>query len=344
LIQKAADRVKVEVYDSEAGFDRLRGDWNDLLRRSPTDTIFLTWQWQTLWWQAYHPGELFIAAVHDETGTLIGVAPWFIDSSSPDERVVRGIGCVDVTDYVDIFFDPSRADVVMDALAGALHDHASRFTRINLCNLREASPTLPGLRPALASRGFVTEITEQEVCPVIPLSGSFQAYLESLDKKNRHELRRKIRIAEGNRELATVIVGPDDDLEAYTAQFMDLMADSTEQKAQFLRNDQHVAFFRSILPAAMEQGWLQLAFLTVSGRPAAAYVNFVYNDRVMVYNSGISLEYSHLGPGIILIVNLIRDAAENGRVAFDFLRGSEEYKFRLGGQPEPVFMLSAVRG
>jgi len=34
-------------------------------------------------------------------------------------------------------------------------------------------------------------------------------------------------------------------------------------------------------------GWLQLAFLEIEGRKAAAYLNFVYNNRVLVYNSGL---------------------------------------------------------
>lgn len=336
--------MTVEVFESEAGFEALRGEWNDLLHRSPTDTLFLRWEWQSLWWKAYHPGSLFIAAVRDDGGALVGIAPWFIDTTSPDERVVRGIGCVDVTDYVDIIFDAAHAEAVMAALADLLAERASSYTRVNLCNLRDASPTLPGLRAALDQAGFQTATEEQEVCPVIPLNRTFVEYIESLDKKNRHELRRKMRIAEGNRDLSTKIVAPEDDLGHYTAQFMKLMAESTEEKAAFLQNPQHVAFFESILPVMMENGWLQLAFLYYGDAPIAAYVNFVYNGRVMVYNSGLSLAHGHLGPGIVLIVNLIRHACECGCNAFDFLRGNEEYKFRLGGIPEPVHMLKARIG
>lgn len=336
--------VTVEVYESEAGFEALRSEWNELVRRSPTDTLFLTWEWQSLWWQAYHPGELLIATIRDDNGTLVGIAPWFIDTTAPDERVVRGIGCIDVTDYVDIIFDPAHGEAVMAALADLLVERASSYTRVNLCNLRDASPTLPGLCTALDRSGFQTETEQQEVCPVIPLNRTFEQYIESLDKKNRHELRRKMRIAEGNRDLSTKIVGPDDDLEAYTAQFMKLMADSTEEKAAFLQNPQHVTFFQSILPVMMKNGWLQLAFLYYGETPIAAYVNFIYNGRVMVYNSGLSLAHGHLGPGIVLIVNLIRHACNCGYNAFDFLRGNEEYKFRLGGIPEPVHMLKARLG
>lgn len=333
--------MNVEVYESETGFEALRGEWNTLLRRSPTDTVFLTWEWQSLWWQAYHPGVLCIVAVRDDNGTLQGIAPWFIDTTNPDERVVRGIGCVDVTDYVDVIADADRFDEVMATLADVLSERSGSYTRINLCNVRAASPTLTSLRTALDKAGFQTEQAEQEVCPVIPLPATFIEYVESLDKKNRHELRRKLRLADGSRELTMHIVGEDDDLESCINQFISLMAESTEQKAAFLQNQQHVAFFRSLIPAMAANGWLQLAFLKYNDKPTAAYVNFVYNGRVMVYNSGLSLAHGHLSPGIILLCYLIRDAIEQGRTAFDFLRGNEEYKFRMGGIAEPIYMLKA---
>lgn len=333
--------MTVDVYENVAGFEALRGEWNELVHRSPTDTIFLTWEWQSRWWDAYHPGELLIVAVRDNDGVLVAVAPWFIETTHPEERVVRGIGCVDVTDYVDIFYDPAHSEGVMDLLVSVLAERAASYTRINLCNLRVASPSLDLLRAALERTGFRTEVEHQEVCPVIPLNRTFEQYIEGLDKKNRHELRRKMRLAEGSRELSLKYVDQGDDLEHYIDLFMGLMAQSMEQKSEFLQNQQHVAFFRSILPAMMENGWLQLAFLMQGESPAAAYVNFIYKGRVMVYNSGLSLAHGQLSPGIILLLYLIRDACNAGYAAFDFLRGDENYKFRMGGVPEPLHMLKA---
>lgn len=333
--------MKVEVYESEDGFDVLRGEWNALLRRSLTDTVFLTWEWQTLWWRAYHPGELFIVALRDDADTLVGIAPWFIDTTSPDERVLRGIGCVDVTDYVDVIADSAHFDAAMTAFAGVARERCAGYTRINLCNLREISPTLSALRAAFEAAGFGTEVREQEVCPVIPLNRTFMDYVESLDKKNRHELRRKLRLAEGMETLVVRIVSSESELPVASEQFLALMAESSEEKATFLQNAQHVAFFKSLLPAMLENGWLQLAFLDYDGQPTAVYANFIYNGRVMVYNSGLSLSHGQLGPGIILLGNLIRMACEAGYSAFDFLRGNEEYKFRMGGIAEPIYMLRA---
>ncbi|MCU0476705.1 MAG: GNAT family N-acetyltransferase, partial [Anaerolineae bacterium] len=68
---------------------------------------------------------------------------------------------------------------------------------------------------------------------------------------------------------------------------------------------------------------------------------FVYGGRVMVYNSGLNPAHAPLSPGIVLLCHLIRWAAENGMTAFDFLRGNEEYKYRMGGIDQPLYMLKA---
>ena len=112
--------------------------------------------------------------------------------------------------------------------------------------------------------------------------------------------------------------------------------------AKFLEDQQNLDFFKAIVPITFEKHWLQMSFLTINDEPAAAYLNFVYGDSVLVYNSGLLPDkYGHLSAGIILLANNIRNAIENGYKIFDFLRGNEIYKFRMGGQETRVFMLTA---
>ena len=120
------------------------------------------------------------------------------------------------------------------------------------------------------------------------------------------------------------------------------MASSHPEKAQFLENEQHVTFFKSIVPAAAAAGWLQLNFLEVMGEPVAAYVNFDYNNQILVYNSGLApVQAAALSPGIVLLSYNIEHAIENKREVFDFLRGDEQYKYRMGGQNTEIYNLKA---
>jgi CelD/BcsL family acetyltransferase involved in cellulose biosynthesis len=101
-------------------------------------------------------------------------------------------------------------------------------------------------------------------------------------------------------------------------------------------------FHRTAL-TAHEGGWLQLALLEVGGKQVCGYFNFDLNGRLWIYNSGIDPDYYNLSPGWVLMGHLIKWALENDRTAVDFMRGDEEYKFRLGGSDDSVDRLTISR-
>ena len=117
----------------------------------------------------------------------------------------------------------------------------------------------------------------------------------------------------------------------------------TPDKEAFL-TPQMRSFFRELAHVMHDAGWLQLAFLEVSGQKAAAYFNFIYGNRVLVYNSGLDWQsFPHLSTGIILAAYCIQYAIEQGCEVFDFMQGDERYKYQLGGQDVEVRRLAIRR-
>jgi CelD/BcsL family acetyltransferase involved in cellulose biosynthesis len=333
--------VKLTAYTDESVFDELRHEWNELLHRSSADLIFNTWEWQSTWWKAYQAGQLWVITCRDDAGTLVGIGSWFIQTTD-GERVVRTIGCVDVTDYVDMFADPAQVDAVQEAFAAYLMEHRDQYDRINWCNIPEASPSLARFPGKLEALGFNVESELQEVCPVIDLPGDWEAYLEQLDKKQRHEIRRKMRRAESEASIQWYVVDETHDIEEEVQKFLKLMRASHPEKAKFLDDPHNTAFFTQIVPLVYRCGWLKMSFLVINGTPSAAYCDFDYNRRIQVYNSGLlPLDNSHLSPGIVLLAYNIRDAIAQRREVFDFLRGNETYKYRMGAVDTKVFKLKA---
>ncbi len=331
--------MNLEVHTHPRVFDELESEWNALLHSSPSDQIFLTWEWQSTWWNVYHEGDLWVLTCRKDDGRLVGIAPWFIDA----ERTVRVIGCEDVTDYLDLIVDRCCVDEVLACYADFLADHSAEYGYVELCNLPQASPLYERFPKALEHSGLQVSVEQQEVCPIIELPETWDEYLQSLDKKQRHEIRRKLRRASGAGEgIEWYTVDPQRDLTAKIECFLSLMAASDAEKYEFLQDEQNVTFFRQLIPLIAEAGWLQLNFLTVGGEETAAYLNFSYNNRILVYNSGLTHEhYAHLSPGIVLLARLIRDAIEQGYEVFDFLRGNETYKYHMGGKDTSVYKLTA---
>jgi CelD/BcsL family acetyltransferase involved in cellulose biosynthesis len=100
---------------------------------------------------------------------------------------------------------------------------------------------------------------------------------------------------------------------------------------------------KSSIHVAFRAGYLQLAFLEVDGEKACAYLNFDYDNKIWVYNSGLDRRFMDLSVGWVLLGYLLEWANQHKRAEFDFLRGDEDYKYKFGGQKRHVMRLTVTR-
>ena len=325
----------------------LETDWNLLLAESISHIPFLRFEYLSAWWTTRGGGEwpeseLAVVSAR-QAGRLTGIAPLFLSRNREGVPALLLLGSIEISDYLDVIARP--ADLT-DFLAGLLDFIAQPglldWDLLDWHNLPEASPTLPTLKAEIEKRGwtFVQERTYH--VPSVPLSGDFETYLAGIDKKQRHEIRRKMRRAgDSGRNVRWYIVEEASSLDAEVEAFLDLMADDPE-KASFLttvmREQMHLA-----CRAAFENGWLQLAFLEADGQKAAGYLNFDYLNRIWVYNSGFDRRFMDLSAGWVLLGHLLQWANEKKRTEFDFMRGNEDYKYRFGGVDRFVVRAKVTR-
>src|ERR1051326_8664643 len=53
--------------------------WDSLLQRTGTDNVYLTWQWQRAWWEAFGKGNPFLIVV-ERQGRVVALAPLYVRS------------------------------------------------------------------------------------------------------------------------------------------------------------------------------------------------------------------------------------------------------------------------
>jgi CelD/BcsL family acetyltransferase involved in cellulose biosynthesis len=342
--------VKLTVYTDESGFDALRSEWNALLQRSRFDTIFLTWGWQRTWWQRLgaQRGPLYILAAHEDE-RLVGILPLY-EAEEGGARVLHVVGCTEVSDYLDFIIEAGQEEAVYTAFLGWLAGpDAPPWDVINLCNQPDASLAHTRLAEMARAAGYSVTVAKEDVCPIITLPADGHAgegddsgwdqYLSTLDKKERHEIRRKLRRIERDAPDAQVrYVGePEEHLVADMETFIRLHRNSRSDKHAFMTPEMQ-AYFRAIAEVLADCGWLQLSFLEIEGEAVATYFCFDYNGQILVYNSGYDpAAVPQLSPGWVLLARLIQHAIELGRSHFDFLQGDEDYKHRFGGVDTPVY-------
>jgi len=339
--------LRIEVYEDASAFVELQPDWNGLLQRSGTNTIFLTWEWQRTWWDWFGgQSRLSILAIWDGR-ELVGLAPLHVDSSSEAHGALRLVGGTELSDYLDVIVVADRREA---AVYGALWDFLSReYARawdvLDLHNVPASSPTLEIL-PSLGRASGDVEVKSvvEEVCPIINLPPSWDGYLALLSKKQRHEVRRKVSKASREADVRWYYVDDSASLDEEVEDFVTLHRKSGAQKKAFM-GEKTQGFFREIAGVAFDRGWLRLASLTINDVKAASMFCFEFNKAFLVYNSGYDPDlYPSLSTGIVLLAHCIRDAIERGLKVFDFLRGEEEYKYRFGGVRSEIHNLRLTKG
>ncbi|MBI2908165.1 MAG: GNAT family N-acetyltransferase [Chloroflexi bacterium] len=312
--------MKVSVIPLD--FRTLAEDWQRLLPDCGTNTIFSTPRWQGVWWQQFGQGKdlLLLSVVHD--GRLIGIAPLMRVGGT-----ISFIGDHEVCDYLDFVVLRGGEEVFFPALLDYLV--LQDWTRLDLHAIPDYSRTI-SLLPAMAqARGYSVTLEVEGVCPGLALAGTWDDYLSSLSKKARHELRRKLRRLNASDNVRSYALSHDD-LSADMSDFLHLHRVSREDKAHFM-NSEMEAFFRKETATLAEAGCFRLYFMEIDGKRVSSAICFDYADEFLLYNSGYDPAYSGLSVGLLLKVFCLREAIESGKRRFDFLRGSERYKYELGG-------------
>ena len=350
-VPQRSDRIQamgmqIDVYTKREKFDQLRDEWNSLLQRSASDTVFMTCEWQQVWWEHLGPkGDdlLSLITVRDESEELVGLWPLYDESPGPLPRRLRIIGSPRGSDYLDLIARRGQERAVYKTMLDFLA-WWGEWESIEVDNIRAGSPTLEVLAPLAEEQGLEVQIDPLTVCPGIALSESWEVYLARLGRKQRHEIRRKLRRAEQGMDQVKWYLSDDpqtlaQDMEVY----FELFQKSSHVKEDYM-DEQRQRFNQAMAWGMLKAGWLHLAFLTVNGEKVASMFCFNYRRAISLYNSGFDPQrYPRLSPGIVLLCYCIQDAIERGYPLFDFLRGDEEYKYRFGAVDRVIHRLTISR-
>jgi len=340
--------MEFKRYNTFEELANYKQDWHSLLTQSASHVPFLTYEYLKTWWETRGGGEweldsqlVLVAAFQEDR--LVGIAPLFYSINILGKPALMFVGAIEVSDFLDFIVKPEDLQTFTKGLIDfLLNSDLPPWEVLDLYNLLEESPTLSVLKSEAETRGWKHQEIHLQPSPYIPLPGDFETYLAQIDKKQRHEIRRKLRnVDQSLAEPGLYFTEAEENLEADVQVFIDMMAQDPN-KRDFL-TDAMCQHIHNTARLAFEQGWLQLAFFTLDGEKAAANLSFNFNDRLWLYNSGWEWEYRDYSPGWVLLAYLIEWAAENGIREFDFMRGNEPYKYKFGGIDRHVYRVTVER-
>lgn len=331
-----------KIYNTFETLANHKKAWNDLLTKSASHVPFLTFEYQQTWWRTRGGGEwpqesqlLIVTAFKDDK--LVGVAPLFHAKNVLGKPALMFVGAVEVSDFLDFIVKPEDLETFIKGLFDFLFSaDIPQWDLLDLFNILEDSPTLEIIKTEAEKRDWSFDKVHLQPSPYIPLPGDFESYLSQIDKKQRHEIRRKLRNVERSLVESNLYFTEDEEnLNLDVQAFIEMMAQDPNKK-DFLTEDMHQHILNTA-QIAFDMGWLQLAFLTLDGNKAAANMSFLFNNRLWLYNSGWEWNFRDYSPGWVLLANLIEWAANNNIEEFDFMRGDEPYKYKFGGIDRHIY-------
>ncbi len=299
--------------------------WLGLLSQQQRPSFFLTPQFQRAWAQQF--------------AREIRVGLWSPNQQGPQALIAfhrmqdswELVGGQDVADRLDALVAPDLEQQFWEEL---YRETQAWQSEIHFPNIDSARPLV-----AWADRFPASVLEQTDVSPYVKVENGFETYLEALSKKQRHEIRRKRRRCEELGQTYCQFVRTPADLERWFPDFVRLHRLSHPEKEKFM-TEEMANFFHELLSQAAQAGWLNLGFILKSDKPIATMLQFDYAGTTQLYNSGFDPEYRDASPGFVLISRCIEEACRRGQKEYDFLRGSERYKYDLGGQDRQVFSVT----
>ena len=316
---------------SERSFCDISGTWSKLLSKTAINTPFQLIEFLETWFSELGSGS-DTHILHATSKPMEGIAP--LRSRGPSFTF---LGDQDVCDFADFLITPGNEIGFFGALLDYLEDIQCRD--LKLFSIPEESLTLKILPAVARERGYKVDVAKSDVVPGMGLPDSWDQFLSSLSKKNRHELRRKFRRLGAVDGVAWLELTHPDEVQLSMDDFLRLLKLSGQHKEEFLTPDRD-RFFREVAYKFASGGFLRLFFLEINGQKVAAVMCFDYGNSRFLYNSGYDPVFRYYSVGLLLKAFSIQNAIESGLNYYDFLRGGEPYKYDLGGIDRLVFNLN----
>jgi CelD/BcsL family acetyltransferase involved in cellulose biosynthesis len=332
--------LRSEHIRTEAGFAALRREWNDLLDRSPSRSVFLTWEWLHAWWQCVgRERPLLVIAVRDGRGQLVGVGPFCVARTGclNPLRTVVFLGTEQVcSEYLDIVADPGLIPEVVECIWAALRQEMHAWDCLRFTDLLENAVVRQRLVPLARQGDFLVLEGKGHICPYFPLGAGRKGFWSALGPNQRANLRRRTRSFV---ELGATheVTDSMDRLPEALATLFDLHAKrwaEGRQRSTFDGERIH-RFHREVVESLGLKGRVRIHTLRLNGKVVASLYALEYKKHVFYYQSGFDpalpdsqMKENHYTPGFVLMGRVLEDAAGRGLEEFDFLRGPETYKSR----------------
>jgi len=319
------DRLEIVTTDSRLA--EIGAAWNALWRRGD-GLIFQSHEWVSAWWKTV-PGresrQLRIGLVW-RGAELIAILPLAIQK----RKGLRFLewAASDCTDYADVLMDP----LCPPAALSRLWRQAEALGGFDLYFLNRLRPDakfrviLDGPDGPRLPANNRTEVCSQ----VAGEWATGQQWFDSQSKKQRQNYRRGHKALEENGKVAFRLMPLDEPTGPVLARLGELKRKWLESNGRVAPLfDEGAPALPALVRVLADAGVLRIFVLECDGVTIAISVNFVQQGTLMAFLTSYDPDYERGSPGMVLLMDYVQWAIDQGLAETDFLCGSEGFKARF---------------
>ena len=258
--------------------------------------------------------KIVLAQLVDSSGLILAILPGKEKSGNRFENITfRG------WDHLDVISTRSDYSQLLITLI------CKKYRVLSLMSFQEEARYENSPNRAFTTEGFK--------CPYMELPSEFELLLNSLSSSFKKTVRRKLnKFFKDGGEI--IVVDSDASENEQMQSFEELWdlhsrrAEDSGKTSRFTNEDIKKFHINVSRHASKNEGVTVLFFKAIlNGRVIGVYYCFKTSNAIYYFNSGIDPEFSLYSPGMVLMATSIEWAINQSLTTFDFLRGTESYKF-----------------
>jgi CelD/BcsL family acetyltransferase involved in cellulose biosynthesis len=328
--------IYIKEITTEKGLEEIKILWDDLLMKSHTNVLYLTYEWLQTWWRCFQSPlkKICVLAVYNG-GELVGIAP-FMEIQT--KVLGFSINTIEFLSMVQFAYSPLNISATLDIIAKKeehqnviksileyLSEKKMGWHYIRLHPIPRKSPTLECMKNECRMIGLHYSQRHVLSNAVLSMETSWDEYLKERGKdfikKFRH-LKNKIAV------FSDTGFKVYKDLKEFSFDnILTIERNSWKSKsgvpidAKVYRN-----FYNEIMIATSLKGWLSLWVLSVDSTDIAYDLSIDYNKTVEALKSSYRSDYLDYSPGNLLTYFEIEEYFRRKIKNMNFLWGDHSFK------------------
>ncbi len=329
-------KTTFRIVADESELKDLRDAWNTILMRSISDTVFLTWEWMYSWWECFGEGKELFVVIAEEDDEIIGLAP--LHRTRAKIFGLRTLTHLEflgttgvITEYPDLIIQKGREHDLIPAFMEFLFRNSSEWDVLNLTSMRQDSENLKLIMAYCEMKGVQYWEYALNASPYIELPADMDEYMKSLSNKSRWKFKDYRKKLEKGRRVELLETKNKQEVSGDFLTIMQLHQKRWEHKGgpgSFAQSrTRFLNFHNRVVQLCFDNKWLSLLRLNVDGVSVAGHYSLMYHDKVYCHTVGFDPDWAEHNVGSVLQLLAIEDSIRKGAKEFDFLRGTEQYKY-----------------